>query len=140
MDDAAFRRDRLQVAVKRLGDRHRAVRAAEENQRRQLVYDRAILVRDKLAEELAQIFPPIVAQLAELMSRIDASDREIAYINSNRLPEGTERILGAELIARGMLGFVSNGVEALSIIRELRLLAFHFDPHAPYSWSGSPHR
>jgi hypothetical protein len=140
MDDAAFRRDRLQVAVKRLGDRHRAVRAAEENQRRQLVYDRAILVRDKLAEELAQIFPPIVAQLAELMSRIDASDREIAYINSNRLPEGTERILGAELIARGMLGFVSNGVEALSIIRELRLPAFHFDPHAPYNWSGSPHR
>lgn len=137
MDDAAFRRDRLQVAVKRLGERLRAVRAAEENRRRQLVYDKVKLVRDGLAQELARVYPPVATQLADLMSRIDASDREIEYINSHSLPEGAERILVAELSARGMMGFVRNSVEALSITRDLRLPAFHFDQHAPYAWPRS---
>jgi hypothetical protein len=74
-----------------------------------------------------------------LMRRIAANDAEVAYLNA-RLPDGAPRILGAELIAREMMGFVRNGVEALSVVRDLRLPAFHFDQHAPYSWSGSPHR
>ena len=47
MEDAAFRRDRLQTAVTRLRERL-------EDQRRQLVYDRVKVERDKLA--LADIY------------------------------------------------------------------------------------
>ena len=140
MEDAAFVSDRMQVAATRLRDRHRAVAATEENARRLLAYNEAITARDELAKELAQLYPSVAAQLADLMNRIATSDREINYINAGRLPDGAGRILEAELIAREMLGFVSNGVEALSIIRELRLPAFRFDPHAPYTWPGSPHR
>jgi hypothetical protein len=132
MDDAVFRRDRLQVAVKRLGERLLVVRAAEENDRRILAYEKAKLLRDKLAQELTRVYPQAAATLADLMGRIDASDREIAYINS-RLPEGAERILVAELSARGMIWFGRNS-DAPSIIKDLRLPAFHFDQFAPYTW------
>jgi hypothetical protein len=132
MDDAVFRRDRLQVAVKRLRERLLVVRAAEENHRRQLAYEKAIGVRDKLAQELTRVYPAAAATLADLMTRIDASDREIAVINS-RLPEGAERILVAELTARGMVWFGRNS-EAPSVINDLRLPAFHFDQHASYTW------
>jgi hypothetical protein len=84
--------------------------------------------------ELAAVYPPVAAQLAELMARIAANDREVAYVNAHQLPEGAKRILVAELVGRGMLGFMNNGVEAPSIVQELRLPAFHHDQHAPYAW------
>jgi hypothetical protein len=135
MEDALFRRDRLQMATKRLGERLVVARAAEENHRRQAAYEKAKLVRDKLAEELSQIYPQVAAQLAELMGRLDASDRELDRINS-RLPAGAERILTAELAARGMTSlFKGHLVEAApSITAHLRLPAFHFDQTAPYTW------
>jgi hypothetical protein len=40
MEDAAFGRDRLQVAVQRLGDRLKELQRREENHRRQVAYDR----------------------------------------------------------------------------------------------------
>jgi hypothetical protein len=132
MEDAVFRRDRLQVAVKRLGQRLLEVRAAEENHRRQRDYEKALVERDKLAQELTRLYPQAAATLADLMTRIDASDREIEFINS-RLPAGAERILIAELSARGMVWFGRNS-EAPSIVRDLRLPAFHFDQHASYTW------
>jgi hypothetical protein len=49
MDDAAFRRDRLQVAGKRLGERLREVRADEEDQRRWIAYKKAKAERDELS-------------------------------------------------------------------------------------------
>jgi hypothetical protein len=64
MEDAAFQRDRLQVAVERLGERLREVRAREEDQRRRAAYDEARVQRDTLAEELARVYPPLAAQLA----------------------------------------------------------------------------
>lgn len=112
MEDAAFTADRLGVATERLRERHREVQHREENARRKLAYNKVVSARDALAKELAAVYPPAAAQLAELMQRIDANDREVAHLNSGRLPEGAERILVAELSARGMKGFVSNGVEA----------------------------
>jgi hypothetical protein len=135
MDDATFRRDRLQVAAARLGERLVAVRAAEENHRRQLAYEKAIGVRDKLAQELTRVYPEAAAMLADLVSRLDASDRELDRINS-RLPAGAERILTAELAARGMTSlFRGHLVEAVpSITADLRLPNFNFDQSAPYTW------
>jgi hypothetical protein len=131
LEDQTFKRDRFQAAAKRLSDRHRAVKAAEENARRKIEYDRVTAERDKLAEELARVYPQMAATLAALLQRIDANDHEIATLKP---PDGAARLLSAELIARGMPGFVRNGVEALSIITDLRLPAFHFDQHAPYTW------
>jgi hypothetical protein len=135
MDEAAFRRDRLQVAVERLGDRLRVVRAEEENHRRQAAYDKAKLVRDKLAQELTEVYPQVAATLADLMSRIEASDRDLSLVNS-RLPAGAERILTAELAARGLTSlFMGHLVEAApSITADLRLPAFHFDQCTRYAW------
>jgi hypothetical protein len=52
MDDAAFRRDRMQVAVQRLGERLREVRRQEDQTRRRVAYGAAIDERDALAKEL----------------------------------------------------------------------------------------
>ena len=137
MDDAAFRRDRLQVAAKRLGERLREVRANEEDQRRRIAYKKAKAERDKLAAELKAIYPPIEAQFRDLMTRIDANDKQIEYINAHARPRDAERLLVAELVARGLRGFVENSVEAVRITRELRLPAFRFDRHDPYAWPRS---
>lgn len=134
MEDAAFRRDRLQVAVSRLGERLREVRAHEENDRRQLAYDKAAVKRDKLAAELARLYPPFATQIADLMARIVESDREIAHINAHALPADAEHLLVAELVARGLRGFVENSVEAVRITRQLRLPAFRFEQYDPYTW------
>ena len=125
--------DRLDVAVKRLRDRYKQVSSTEENARRQLEYDRVTSERDKLAEELKQKYPALVATLVELMQRVDANNNEIASINA-KLPDAAERILEAELIARQMRGFVENWVQATSLVQELRLPAWDHDVHQPYAW------
>ena len=137
MDDAAFRRDRLQVAAKRLGERLREVRADEEDQRRRIAYKKAKAERDKLAAELKAIYPPIEAQFRDLMTRIDANDKQIEYINAHVLPRGAERLLVAELVARELKGFVQNSIQTPRITEELRIPAFRFDRHDPYAWPRS---
>ena len=103
------------------------MKADEEDQRRRIAYKKAKAERDKLAAELKRIYPPIEAQFRDLMTRIDANDKEIEYINAHVLPRDAERLLVAELVARGLMGFVENSVEAVRITRDLRLPAFRFD-------------
>jgi hypothetical protein len=137
MENAAFRRDRLQVAVTKLRERLKAVKAQEEDSRRQVAYAKAITVRDELAKELREVYSALAAQLADLMARITASDREIERINTHALPAGAERLLVAELVARGLEGFVRNSIQTPRITEELRLPAFRFDQHDPYAWPRS---
>jgi hypothetical protein len=134
MEDAAFRHDRLNNAVTRLSERLRVVEAQEEDHRRRLAYDKSKAQRDKLAAELKATYPAITAQLADLMARIAANDREIEYINAYALPESEPRLLVAELVARDLPGWVENSVHAARITTELRLPAFGFDAHRPYVW------
>jgi hypothetical protein len=134
MNDAAFRRDRLQVAATKLGGRLREVKAQEEDRRRRLAYDKRKAERDELATELERLYPTVAKQLASLMERIAASDREIEYINGHALPHGAKPLLSAELVARGMRGFVNNSVQAPRITQQLRLPAFRPDQHDPYAW------
>ena len=133
MEDAIFTSDRMNVAATRLRDRYRQVSAAEENARRQVDYERVISARDKLAEELAKTYPTLVATLADLINRIDNNNNEINAIN-NKLPDGGSRVLEAELIARDMRGFVENGIQATSIVGEMRIPAWDHDVHQPYAW------
>jgi hypothetical protein len=134
MEDAAFRRERLQIAVTRLRERLEEVRAQEEDQRRRVAYDRVKAERDRLAAELAAIYPDIEQKLRDLLPRIAANDREVEYINGHALPGDGERLLVAEQVARGLRGFVENSVQIPRITTTLRLPAFEYSPHEPYTW------
>jgi len=77
MEEATFKRDRLQTAVTRLRDRLAQLIAQEGNNERWIAYRRAQAVRDKYAAELKALYPEIEAQLRDLMIRMEANDKEI---------------------------------------------------------------
>jgi hypothetical protein len=52
--------------------------------------------------------------------RVVINDREIEHVN-NALPRGADRLLVAELKARGLPGWVVNSVEAPRITAQLHL-------------------
>ena len=106
----------------------------EENQRRWIAYEKAKAERDMLAEELKAVYPVFEAQLRDLLPRIAESDKHIEDIINHSLPSGAERLLVAELVARGLRGFVENSADVARITRQLRLPAFQFDRHDPYAW------
>ena len=133
MEDAAFRHDRLETAVQRLGDRLNELRAEEEDQRRRLAYDNVKAERDGLADELARMYPPMVSQLKELLSRIAENDRQIEFVN-RKLPSGSGPLVVAELVARGLPCFAENWVEVPSIVKSVRLPTFDRTPQEPYAW------
>jgi hypothetical protein len=84
-----------------------------------------------LAKELADVYPAFAQKLAELLARIAANDREIDRINTHALPRGADRLLIAELKARG-LPWVLNSIETPRIIDQLRLPAWQ--PRSDYLW------
>jgi hypothetical protein len=137
MEDAAFRRERMQVAVLRLKDRLKEIKALEEDQRRRIIYDKAKAERDRLAAELKAIYPGIESQLGQLITKIEANDREIEFVNAHGLPTGAERLRSAELVARGLESWRLNQAEVSRITWELCLPAFEHDPHRPYAWPRS---
>jgi hypothetical protein len=136
MEDAAFTRDRLSTALSRLQQRLEQLRAFEEDARRHAAYEKAKAERDQLAAELAELYPAFADKLADLLARIDDNDRDIAYVNG-RLSSDARPLLVAELVARGLEGFVQDGLSTPSITRQLRLLAFKRCPSAPYAWPRS---
>ena len=94
MEDATFRRGRMQTAVMRLKERLREIKASEENETRRITYNEVKAERDLLAAELRAYYSIIESQLGELIAKIDANDRWIGYINS-QLPTGAERLRSA---------------------------------------------
>ena len=130
MDDAAFRRDRLQAALGKLRERLAELKDQEENARRQVAYDKAEVVRDELAKELADLYPAFAQKLVELLARVVINDGEIEHIN-NALPKGADRLLVAELKARG-LPWVVNNVETPRITSQLCLPPWQ--PRSSYLW------
>jgi hypothetical protein len=133
MEDAAFQRDRLQVAVTKLRERLVEVGADEQDAERKQLYDRVAAERDQLAAELVELYPEFARKLGKLLPRIVGNDREIDYINSC-LPRGHDRLLGAELIARKMAGYVNNGIATPRVTDELRLPAFEYGADPRYLW------
>ena len=129
MDDAAFRCERLQIAVTRLKERLREVKALRWN-----IYKRVKAERDLLAAELKANYPGIESQLGQLITKIVANDREIEFVNAQALPTGAERLRSAELVAREVDAWRVNQTDVVRITRELCLPAFKHDPHRPYAW------
>jgi hypothetical protein len=133
MDDAEFRRDRMQVAVTKLDVRLAELRAQEENHRRRATYEQVKTKRDKLAAELIDKYPAIERQLVDLFARLDANDKEVNYLNT-RLPTNTERLRLAELVARGLPGLVKNGTQIERMTELLALPAFEYSALHPLAW------
>ena len=90
--------------------------------------------RDALAGELAQLCAPLAAKLADLLTKIRENNRQIEFTNEHNLPRGAQRLLVAELVARGLLGFVQNSFDTPRIVRDVRLPAFQRCLHEPYTW------
>jgi hypothetical protein len=125
MDDAAFKRDRLQAALGKLKERLKQLLEQEENAQRQVIYDKLKAERDQLAKEYADLYPTVAQKLAEVLSRIAANDRELDYINKHALPKGAPRLREVELIARELPGWVQAGIQAWRVIDLLRLPPWH---------------
>jgi hypothetical protein len=129
--------EQLQATVSRLRERLTELQSAEEDDRRRAAYDEARAERDQLAAELARVYPPVAAQLADLLGRLRASDDRIEHMNAHALPRGCAPLLVAELVARGLDGFVQNSVNVPRIVRRVQLPAFQYDVHAQYAWPRS---
>jgi hypothetical protein len=81
MDDAAFKRDRLIEAVKRLGVRIDELKALEKERAQRAEHERVSAERNRLAEEIERMSEPMV-QIAHLVRQIDLCDREIGRVNA----------------------------------------------------------
>ena len=115
----------------KLRERLAELKDQEENARRQVAYDKAEAERDELAKELADLYPAFAQKLVELLVRVAVSDREIDHINTHALPRGADRLLVAELEARG-LPWVANNVETPRITNQLCLPPWQ--PGPSYLW------
>jgi len=133
MEDASFRRDRLQQAVRRLGERRHELKVQEERTRRRAAYDAVIAERDALAAELAEIYPAVAEKLADLAARIATSDAAIERVN-RKLPDGAKWLANAELVARQLNSFFDGPSNIPRIAQHMRLPAFRYAPLEPYTW------
>ena len=124
----------MQEAVRRLGQRLKELRRQERQSQLHAEYEAAATERDALANELAEVYPPIVEKLADLMARIAANNMAIDRINNKSRPDGVEWISCAELVARGMDGFSSGGLQLPSIVRQLRLPEYEPSVAKLYAW------
>jgi hypothetical protein len=84
MDDAAFKRDRLTEAARRLAQRVGELKALEANRHRRAELERVLAERNRLAEEMARMVEPVV-QIAHLVSKIEACEREIRSLNFSQV-------------------------------------------------------
>jgi hypothetical protein len=81
MDDAAFQRDRLIEAVKRLGVRIDELKALEKARAQRAEHDRVLAERNRLAEEMERMAEPIVL-IAQFVRQIALCDREVGRVNA----------------------------------------------------------
>jgi hypothetical protein len=137
--DATFAHERLSAAVPELQQRLKELAAEKENARRWLAYQRAETERDRLAEELARTYPPIAEQLAELIGRMAANDRQLDVINDYKRPSGADRRGRARpprLRSRSRTystaheGHAPAGVRVLGVLARLCVAAIAIGPSA----------
>jgi hypothetical protein len=131
MEDAAFTRDRLRTALPRLQARLKVMEAAEYLARWEPEYERVKAVRDALAAEMREVYPPVVAQLADLFQRTAQCDRECSRINGSATDNEHRRLLRVDLTARGVKSLLQPDVW---IAEMLRLPFFWRDSGPIYAW------
>jgi hypothetical protein len=102
---AEFRRDRLRSFLSHLRQRLAEVEVSERVARWQKGYEAVREQRDELADEFAELYPGLTAQLCDLFRRAEALDQECDRINSNAPNGESRRLLGVELTARSLKSF-----------------------------------
>jgi hypothetical protein len=68
---------------------------AREGRRDSWQYETARTQRDELAKELAEVYPKMAAQLADIVGRIAANDLVLERINRKSLPQGAASLASA---------------------------------------------
>lgn len=137
-----FDRDRLRAAIPRLQERLKSTQDREYYQRWRVDYEVVKAARDTLADEFRTEYPAIVGKLADLLTRMAASDREVMRINIAAPSGANLHLLEAELEARALANFSTSSP---SIAGELRLPDFdrstglRWPPAAPPLWVGLVH-
>jgi hypothetical protein len=84
-------------------------------------FKRVEALRDALAAEMKEVYPPAVAQLTDLFQRMVECDRECSRIDGLAPDDEHRRLLKVELTARGVKGLLQPDVW---IAEQLRLPAF----------------
>lgn len=93
---------RLDRALPQLRERIRSLEAREYRERWNAAGDKLAIERDALADELRELYPAVIAQLADIFQRIDANAAAIGDLHG-RAPHGEHRrLLDAELVARDL--------------------------------------
>lgn len=132
VEAAAFNRDRMAEALRRLREQLEVARRRERNAEAREVYEQARATRDAVAKELTTRWPELEAELVNLLLKLEDSEAVIARTN-RQLPEGTAPLSSAEEIARQLRGFMVERVE-VSRLATTRLPAFAFSPSRPNAW------
>jgi hypothetical protein len=129
MQAAEFSRDRLRTVLPRLQARHLETVAAEYLTLWRADYEVLKVKRDALAAELGEVYPKVVNQLVDLLTRIRANDAELSRLHQARPSGAGLHLAGAELVARGLEGFSR---DEPSITKELQLPDWTYS--AKMSW------
>jgi hypothetical protein len=114
--DAEFSRDRLSAAAAKLKERLAELRDQEENTKRKIAYDKAQAERDRVAEELRVNYPDLTQKLVDLLTRLQASDHQVAAVNV-KLPRDMPRLERAEMVGKGIIGKSIIGFESVAECR-----------------------
>jgi hypothetical protein len=102
---AELRRDRLRSSLVRLWERLHEVERVESTARWKADYDAVKTNRDMLAQEFAELYPTVTAQLCDLFQRAKVIDQECSRIDCEAPAGEHRRLRGVELTARGLESF-----------------------------------
>jgi len=129
MERASITAQRLRAAMPRLWAKFDQITSQEAAEKWHAECDEVAIVRDNLAAELQEFYPPVVERLADLMTRIAACDEEITRIGVNAPSGEPRRLQKVELAARGLDRFTRS---VPSITDELRLP--HWETPSGLAW------
>jgi hypothetical protein len=102
MQNAAFAANRLRTLKPRLEASLARARARERRAHWQADYEAVKVERDALAAALREVYPAVVAKLADLFHRVEAVDADVTRINGSAPAGEKRRLLGVELHARNL--------------------------------------
>ncbi len=129
MQTAAFAAERLKTLLPRIQARYQEAQAQELLAQWRIDYERLKVERDKLAEELREIYPVFEKQITDLLTRISVNDEELSRLHQARPAGVTQHLLGAELVARNLERFTNR---TPSIAKTLQLPIF--EPDQRLAW------
>lgn len=123
----AAKRDQLQT-------RHDALMTSERRQRAVAEHDKVMERRDQLVEDLKRDMPRLLAEMVDLLHRIQENDTECERINSSAgSTYGLPRLSGAEALARGCPGFYHRGTQ-IKRLTKLNLPRFDVSKNTSDIW------